>query len=201
MSSNFLKAIFATDESDEVEPGTLSAEDAAELGVEPGVRRAPRSITDSWERLASEIRGQNERLAALAEAEQELLEVVKTLSDTSKQQLEVLHLLGKFHEAAEKRGRELEHEFQGVPEVLRMMPSATREQAEKLSEIAARLYEKAQDNTVNALKSAQANHVRAVEDLIDRSLGASRRLTGWAMLLLLVAAVGMLLMYLELRQL
>ena len=32
---------------------------------------------------------------------------------------------------------------------------------------AARLYEKAQDNTVNALKSAQANHQRAIEDLID----------------------------------
>ena len=66
--------------------------------------------------------------------------------------------------------------------------ASSRGKAERLSEIAARLYEKAQDNTVNALKSAQANHQRAVEDLIDKSLGATRTLTVWAMILVAAAA-------------
>ena len=82
----------------------------------------------------------------------------------------------------------MEQQFRGVPDVLRTLPSATKEQAEKLSEIAARLYEKAQDNTVNALKTAQATHQKSIEDLIDKSLGASRRMTMWAMALAATAA-------------
>ena len=95
----------------------------------------------------------------------------------------MLNYLGRFSEAAERRGREMQQQMQGVPDVLRTLPSATREQAEKLSEIAARLYEKARDDTVNALKAAQAAHQKSIEDLIDKSLGASRKMTAIAMVL------------------
>ena len=184
MANKFLKAIFAG------EDGGDAAESAASLGVpddgDPVER--PRSLADAWERLAATNQRIEQRLAELAEAERVRNELLDGLRENSKQQIEVLHVLGKFHEAAEKRGRELENQLRGVPDVLRSLPTATKEQAERLSEIAARLYEKAQDNTVNALKSAQANHQRTVEDLIDKSLGQSRRLTVWAMLLVAAAA-------------
>ena len=154
--------------------------DPAEHGFEVTSAR-PRSLADAWERLSQHNARLETRLEALEKAETDLLEVMRELLETNQRQLDSLNYIGKFHEASEKRGRKMETAFDGVPDVLRTLPSATREQAEKLSEIAARLYEKAQDNTVNALKSAQANHQRQIEDLIDKSLDASRRLTWWAM--------------------
>ncbi len=181
MPNKFLKAIFAGDDED-------VGSSAGRADGAPAVpENRPRSLADAWERLAESNRKIEERLASLDAAERARNELLDGLRETSKQQLDVLHVLGKFHEAAEKRGREMENQLRGVPDVLRGLPTATREQAERLSEIAARLYEKAQDNTVSALKSAQANHQRTVEDLIDKSLGASRRLTVWAMLLVLLA--------------
>jgi septation ring formation regulator EzrA len=197
LAKNILKAIFAGDDEDG-EGAVLDAE-AAE-GEENGARERPRSLADAWERLAESNRRLNERVAALEEAQQKQTEATAALLETSKRQLDVLNILGKFHEASEKRGREMENQMRGVPDVLRTLPSATREQAERLSEIAARLYEKAQDNTVNALKSAQANHQRAIEDLIDKSIGSSRKLTAWAMILVGVAAAMMLFAWLQLQQ-
>ena len=182
MAKNIIKALFAGEDDDENEdlPETTEGETK-----EPVSR--PRSLADAWERLAESNRKLEERLVAVEEAQARQAETAEALLENAKRQLEVLHVLGKFHEASEKRGREMENQLRGVPDVLRTLPSATREQAERLSEIAARLYEKAQDNTVNALKSAQANHQRAIEDLIDKSIGESRKLTVMAMFLVVVA--------------
>ena len=183
MAKNIIKALFAGDDGDD---GGIADETTGAEGDD--ARSRPRSLADAWERLAEANARVEERLAAVETAQRRQAEVAEALLENSKRQLEVLHVLGKFHEASEKRGREMENQLRGVPDVLRTLPSATREQAERLSEIAARLYEKAQDNTVNALKSAQANHQRAIEDLIDKSIGSSRKLTAWAMVLVAIAA-------------
>jgi len=177
VAKNIFKALLASDDGDDDE----TRESAEGEAREPVAR--PRSLGDAWERLAEANRRVEERLVAVEEVQVRQAETAEALLENAKRQLEVLHVLGKFHEASEKRGREMENQMRGVPDVLRTLPSATREQAERLSEIAARLYEKAQDNTVNALKSAQANHQRSIEDLIDKSIGASRQLTVWAMIL------------------
>ena len=198
MAKNILKAIFAGDDTDEPEEGAgLGDGDPANgTAIETG---RPRSLVDAWGRIAEQNRRLEKRLEGLESAEREVAEVARELSETSKQQLAVLSKIGDFHVAAEKRGRQMENAFQGVPDVLRTLPTATREQAEKLSEIAARLYEKAQDNTVSALKSAQANHQRAIEDLIDKSLGASRSLTVWAMILTAISVAMALFMFFQIR--
>ena len=191
MAKNIIKALFAGDDDDDREDLHESADGETR---EPAAR--PRSLADAWERLAESNRRLEERLVAVEEAQTRQAETAEALLENAKRQLEVLHVLGKFHEASEKRGREMENQLRGVPDVLRTLPSATREQAERLSEIAARLYEKAQDNTVNALKSAQANHQRAIEDLIDKSIGSSRQLTAWAMVLVVLALAFLLYVWL-----
>jgi hypothetical protein len=196
MAKKFLGALFARDDDDDGGQGGDGGGEGGDGGdergdgeePEPGAR--PRSLSDAWLRLAEQNKRVEQRLAALEATQQRLLETAQALADTAKQQHQVLLYIGKFHESAEKRGREMESAFRGVPDVLRTLPSATREQAERLSEIAARLYEKAQDNTVNALKSAQANHQRAIEDLIDKSLGASRRAVYSAIVMAAVAVVA-----------
>ena len=195
MAKNILKAIFAGGD-DDGDDGSLERPE----GDAPDPRDRPRSLADAWERLADSNRRLEERVAALEAAQLKQTEVAASLADLSKRQLDVLTYIGKFHEAAEKRGREMENQMRGVPDVLRTLPSATREQAERLSEIAARLYEKAQDNTVNALKSAQANHQRAIEDLIEKSIGSSRTLTAWAMFLVVISGAMLLFAWLQLQQ-
>jgi len=195
VAKNILKAIFAGGD-DDGDDGSLERPEGD--ATEP--RDRPRSLADAWERLADSNRRLEERVAALEAAQLKQTEVAASLADLSKRQLDVLTYIGKFHEAAEKRGREMENQMRGVPDVLRTLPSATREQAERLSEIAARLYEKAQDNTVNALKSAQANHQRAIEDLIEKSIGSSRTLTAWAMFLVVIAGAMLLFAWLQLQQ-
>lgn len=195
MAKNILKAIFAGGD-DDGDDGSLERPEGD--ASEP--RDRPRSLADAWERLADSNRRLEERVAALEAAQLKQTEVAASLADLSKRQLDVLTYIGKFHEAAEKRGREMENQMRGVPDVLRTLPSATREQAERLSEIAARLYEKAQDNTVNALKSAQANHQRAIEDLIEKSIGSSRTLTAWAMFLVVISGAMLLFAWLQLQQ-
>ena len=185
MAKNILGAIFGKDEDDDESERGLAG-DSASATIDPTSQ--PRSIPDAWARLAEQSKKMEERLAALDANQKQILEAVTSLNETAKQQLDVLKYLGKFSEAAERRGREMQQQMQGVPDVLRTLPSATREQAEKLSEIAARLYEKARDDTVNALKAAQAAHQRSIEDLIDKSLGASRKLTGMAIVLATVLA-------------
>ncbi len=199
VTTNFLKSIFGADDvdADELREGEAPESELDERGER---KPAPRSITDAWDRMSDQNRAVEKRLQALEASQAELLDVTKTLAETAREQLEVLHYLGKFHEASEKRQRELESAFHGVPEVLRSLPDATRQQAQRLSEIAARLYEKAQDNTVTALKSAQANHQRAIEDLIEKSLGASRRLMHWAMILTAAVLAVVLFVYFDLRQ-
>ena len=192
MAKNIIKALFAGDDDDENE----GLPEAAEGATKEPVSR-PRSLADAWERLAESNRKLEERLVAVEEAQARQAETAEALLENAKRQLEVLHVLGKFHEASEKRGREMENQLRGVPDVLRTLPSATREQAERLSEIAARLYEKAQDNTVNALKSAQANHQRAIEDLIDKSIGQSRTLVMYSVLILLSSLIFMVYMALQ----
>jgi DNA repair exonuclease SbcCD ATPase subunit len=190
------------DDQREVDPDTYETteSDLDEATSEPATGPVrPRSLADAWDRLAVHNKRLERRLEDLEKVQSDLLTVTKDLAEHSRKQVEVLHLLGKFHESAEKRGRQMEHAFQGVPDVLRTLPSATREQAEKLSEIAARLYEKAQDNTVNALKSAQANHQRVIEELLDKSLHQSRRLTLWAMCLTVVSVAAALFIYLSAR--
>jgi hypothetical protein len=186
MAKNLFGAIFGSEDDDDA-PSARSPDDAGVASAEATAQ--PRSIQDAWARLADQNRRVEEKLAALETVERQLLESTTTLNETAKQQLQVLNYLGRFSEAAERRGREMQQQMQGVPDVLRTLPSATREQAEKLSEIAARLYEKARDDTVNALKAAQAAHQKSIEDLIDKSLGASRRMTGWAMALAAVSVV------------
>lgn len=195
MAKNILKTLFAGEDDDDAERRLVDADAGDELV--PTER--PRSLADAWDRIADQDRRLEERLRELEATQAQLLVAMQKLAETSTQQLEVLNYLGKFHEAAEKRGRAMEHAFQGVPDVLRTLPSATRESAQQLSDIAARLYEKAQDNTVNALKSAQANHQRVIEELIDRSLGQSRRLVQWAILLLLVCAGLLFFAWLQLQ--
>jgi vacuolar-type H+-ATPase subunit I/STV1 len=176
MAKNLIGAIFGSDDDEGAKRPAASSPDAspsAEFGAQP------RSIPDAWARLADQNKRIEEKLAALEAVQKQLLESSTALNETAKQQLQVLNYLGRFSEAAERRGREMQQQMQGVPEVLRTLPSATKEQAEKLSEIAARLYEKARDDTVNALKAAQAAHQKSIEDLIDKSLGASRNLA-WA---------------------
>ncbi len=194
MAKNIIKALFAGDDGDDAERPDDHDREAGD-----DVRSRPRSLADAWERLAESNRRLDERLAAVEVAQNKQAESADALLENAKRQLEVLHVLGKFHEASEKRGREMENQLRGVPDVLRTLPSATREQAERLSEIAARLYEKAQDNTVNALKSAQANHQRAVEDLIDKSIGSSRKLTAWAMILVALAAAMVVFVWIEIQ--
>jgi vacuolar-type H+-ATPase subunit I/STV1 len=173
MAKSIFSAILGSDDDEKGE-----RDDEATATVDPTA--VPRSIPDAWARVAQQNRRLEERLASLESVERQLAETAAALHETAKQQLEVLKYLGRFSEAAERRGREMEQNFRGVPDVLRTLPSATKEQAEKLSEIAARLYEKARDDTVNALKAAQAAHQKSIEDLIDKSLGASRRATWWA---------------------
>jgi len=194
MAKNIFKALMASDDDGD----DAEREGGAAQGEEPtsGTGKA-RSLPDAFERLAGQNRRLEARLESLEAVEKKILETAQVLNDTAKEQLKVLHLLGKFHEASERRGREMEAQFRGIPDVLRTLPSATREQAERLSEIAARLYEKAQDNTVNALKNAQANHQRAVEDLIEKSLGASRQALWAAILMTGVALVAALWMFLN----
>lgn len=186
MAKGIFSAILGNDDDDESGPKAAGTPESAPAG-DPS--SAPRSIPDAWARLAEQNKRLEERLAALENVHKQLLESTAALNETAKQQLQVLNYLGRFSEAAERRGREIQQQFQGVPDVLRTLPSATKEQAEKLSEIAARLYEKARDDTVNALKAAQAAHQKSIEDLIDKSLGSSRRLTAWAMALA-AATVG-----------
>jgi len=190
MAKNLLGAIFGNDE-DEDSPTTTSSGDASSgAPVDPSA--SPRSIPDAWARIAEQNKRMEERLAALDANQKQILEQMTAFNETAKQQLDVLKYLGKFSEAAERRGREMQQQMQGVPDVFRTLPSATREQAEKLSEIAARLYEKARDDTVNALKAAQAAHQKSIEDLIDKSLGASRKMTLAAIVLAsLLAAIAL----------
>ena len=198
MAKSIFNAILGNDDDDEADaakkasPGPGSSAESAQSS-DPGAQ--PRSIPDAWARLADQNKRVEERLAGLELLQKQLLESTIALNETAKQQLQVLNHLGRFSEAAERRGRELQQQFQGVPEVLRTLPSATREQAEKLSEIAARLYEKARDDTVNALKAAQAAHQKSIEDLIDKSLGESRRMTAWAMALAAIVAALALWIY------
>ena len=191
MAKNILKALFADDSDDERQksPAVAGPDSAAGDGTEaPDLTSRPRSVVDAFERIAEQHRRLDQRLEAMESLQKQLVDVSKELHDTAKDQLKSLNYLGKFHEASERRGREMAEQFRGVPDVLRTLPSATKEQAERLSEIAARLYEKAQDNTVTALRAAQANHQRSVEDLIEKSLGASRRAT-YAAVLCSIAAV------------
>ena len=181
MPKNLIGAIFGSDEDDDARTSASEASPADSAS-------APRSIPDAWAKLAEQNKRIEDRLAALEVVQKQLLDSTTALNDTAKQQLQVLNYLGRFSEAAERRGREMQQQMQGVPDVLRTLPSATKEQAEKLSEIAARLYEKARDDTVSALKAAQAAHQRSIEDLIDKSLGVSRRLTTFAMFLVFVTA-------------
>jgi hypothetical protein len=182
MAKNLIGAIFGNDEDDDKSAAAAPSSPASSPApVDPTAQ--PRSIPDAWVRLAEQNRRIEERLAALDATQAKLVEAAAALNETAKQQLQVLNYLGRFSEAAERRGREMQQQMQGVPDVLRTLPSATREQAEKLSEIAARLYEKARDDTVNALKAAQAAHQKSIEDLIDKSLGASRKMTAVAMVL------------------
>jgi hypothetical protein len=193
MAKNIFNAILGgDDDDDEKDEAREERRGDAPPSPDPGVQ--PRSLPDAWIRLAEQNKLVVERLAALEGVQKQLLDATAALNETAKQQLQVLNYLGRFSEAAEKRGREIHQQFQGVPDVLRTLPTATKEQAEKLSEIAARLYEKARDDTVNALKSAQAAHQKSIEDLIDKSLGASRRATNVAMALAAVTvaiALGM----------
>lgn len=181
MAKNILKALFADDgdggDGSKDKPASAADASAGASSDSPDPASRPRSVADAFERIADQNRRTDERLAAIEAIQKDLLIATKELHDTAKDQLKVLHLLGKFHESAERRGREMADQYRGVPDVLRTLPSATKEQAERLSEIAARLYEKAQDNTVNALRAAQANHQRTVEDLIEKSLGAARKAT------------------------
>ena len=194
MPKNLLKAFFA-DDGDDGDDGAKKDAGANAEPAEGGAPSAapaagPRSLAEAWERISEQNRRVEARLESLEATEKQLLEAVRTLHDTSRQQLDVLKYLGRFAEAGERRGREMESQFRGVPDVLRTLPSATKEQAERLSEIAARLYEKAQDNTVTAIRSAQAMHQRTVEDLIDKSLGATRRATYAAIVTALAAVVA-----------
>jgi chromosome segregation ATPase len=193
MAKNLLGAIFGNDE-DEDSPTTTSSGDASS-GAPVDPTSSPRSIPDAWARIAEQNKRMEERLAALDANQKQILEQMSAFNETAKQQLDVLKYLGKFSEAAERRGREMQQQMQGVPDVLRTLPSATREQAEKLSEIAARLYEKARDDTVNALKAAQAAHQKSIEDLIEKSLGASRKMTAMAIVLASVLAAFALWIY------
>ena len=186
MAKNLIGAIFGSDDEDEGKKPPAGPGEGAAGPSEPGA--SPRSIPDAWARLADQNKRIEEKLAALEAVQKQLLESSAALNETAKQQLQVLNYLGRFSEAAERRGREMQQQMQGVPDVLRTLPSATREQAEKLSEIAARLYEKARDDTVSALKAAQAAHQKSIEDLIDKSLGVSRRMTALAMGLVAVTA-------------
>lgn len=188
MAKGIFNAILGNDDDDE-SADKPSPGGAASDSAPADVSSQPRSIPDAWARVAEQNRKLEERLASMEAVQKQLLESSAALNETAKQQLQVLNYLGRFSEAAERRGREMQQQFQGVPEVLRTLPSATKEQAEKLSEIAARLYEKARDDTVNALKAAQAAHQKSIEDLIDKSLGASRRMTLWAMALAAVTVV------------
>jgi len=201
MAKNIFKALMASDDDDD-------REEVAREGGPPEAPTGPleegaggaskaRSLPDAFERLARQNRRIEARLESLEAVQKQVLEATQGLHDTAKAQLKVLDLLGKFHEASERRGREMEAQFRGIPDVLRTLPSATREQAERLSEIAARLYEKAQDNTVNALKSAQANHQRAVEDLIEKSLGASRQALWAAIVMTAISVVAAVWMFLH----
>jgi len=187
MAKGIFNAILGNDDDDESAakppPSGGSSEPAP-----PDASSQPRSIPDAWARVAEQNRRLEERLASMEAVQKQLLESSAALNETAKQQLQVLNYLGRFSEAAERRGREMQQQFQGVPDVLRTLPSATKEQAEKLSEIAARLYEKARDDTVSALKAAQAAHQKSIEDLIDKSLGVSRRMTALAMGLVFVTA-------------
>jgi hypothetical protein len=180
MAKKILSALFASDDGDDddAKPREGTPASAGDPAADPSAK--PRSLADAWDRIADQNRRLEERLAAVESGQRELLAATQALHDTAKDQLKVLNYLGKFAEANERRGREMEVQFRGVPDVLRSLPSATKEQSDRLNEIAARLYEKAQDHTVTAVKALQANHQRAVEDLIDKSLGASRRATYWA---------------------
>jgi hypothetical protein len=188
---SILKAFFADDGDEGEKRAAREHEEAGEAGARP------RSLSDAFERLAEQNRRVEKRLEAVEAVETRIVETAQAIQETAKQQLEVLRYLGKFAEASERRGREMEAQFRGVPDVLRTLPSATKEQAERLSEIAARLYEKAQDNTVNALRNAQANHERAVQDLVEKSLGASRRATYAAIATAFVAVVAAVAMWLR----
>jgi hypothetical protein len=194
MPKNLLKAFFA-DDDDDSEGGKKPGAEGAEAA--PAAPAGPRSLADAWERITEQNKRLETRLEALETGQRQLLEATRALQDTAKQQLDVLKYLGRFAEAGERRGREMEAQFRGVPDVLRTLPSATKEQAERLSEIAARLYEKAQDNTVNALRSAQATHERTIEDLIDKSLGATRRATYAAIVTAAAAVVAAVAMWLR----
>jgi len=182
MAKSIFSAILGSDDDDDVKDRSSSEASPSDPSAQP------RSIPDAWARVAEQNKRMEERLATLDANQKQILEAVTALNETAKQQLDVLKYLGKFSEAAERRGREMQSQFQGVPDVLRTLPSATKEQAEKLSEIAARLYEKARDDTVGALKAAQAAHQKSIEDLIDKSLGVSRRLTALAMGIVFVTA-------------
>lgn len=197
MPKNLLKAFFADDDDDDREKAgkagdadasTESSASATGLSSSGAPSAGPRSLADAWDRILEQNRRVESRLEKLDAGQKLVLEATQALHDTAKQQLDVLKYMGRFSEASERRGREMEAQFRGVPDVLRTLPSATKEQAERLSEIAARLYEKAQDNTVNALRSAQAAHQRTIEDLIDKSLGATRRAT-YAAIVTAAAAV------------
>lgn len=201
MAKNIFRALLASDDDGDDDRGDAAREGASPESptgpVEEGGAAKARSLPDAFERLARQNRRIEARLESLEAVQKQVLEATQGLHDTAKAQLKVLDLLGKFHEASERRGREMEAQFRGIPDVLRTLPSATREQAERLSEIAARLYEKAQDNTVNALKSAQANHQRAVEDLIEKSLGASRQALWAAIVMTAVSVVAAVWMFLH----
>ena len=197
MAKNVIQKIFGADDDEEPEEGASYDDGADDLDTVATRTARPRSLSDSWDRLAVHNKRLERRLEDIEKVQSDLLLVTKELSEHSRKQLDHLILIAKFHEAAEKRGRQMEHAFQGVPDVLRTLPSATREQAEKLSEIAARLYERAQDNTVNALKSAQVNHQRVIEELIDKSLLQSRRLTWWAICLTLCSVGAALFIYIS----
>src|SRR6185369_11365697 len=112
MANNILGAIFGKDEDDD-ESGRGASGDPASATIDPASQ--PRSIPDAWARLAEQSKKMEERLAALDANQKQILEAVTSLNETAKQQLDVLKYLGKFSEAAERRGREMQQQMQGVP--------------------------------------------------------------------------------------
>src|SRR5688500_12951992 len=98
MAKSILGALFASDDDDEKNRGG-EAQPPDETGefVEPGSR--PRSLADSFNRLAEQNRRIEVRLETIEAVERQLLEVANGLADSAKQQLQVLHYIGKFQES------------------------------------------------------------------------------------------------------
>lgn len=138
-------------------------------------------ITEGFENLSGILKSINQKLEAgnersrgLADSIEELPEVLRSIPETNRAQVEFLGTISKQLDLQTVRSGELMEKFQSLPEILRSIPAAQREQAEQLRELMGLLTTSAetQMNSLKAMQKAQGATLTAFQNTQNKSLNA-----------------------------